>query len=766
MEAILSHHLRIKEWPIFVSGPAAMGAAFLVARTFCWRRGDHRTERDAHGLQNGATTSPRKRSLSVVHSNGIDVDSLYRLWCGGDRSIEKALCNRIDMELLEGTSKKDVIHVNYLLGIAQHLPAFDKQTVHDYEVIVRGWRRDRWHSIFALLRYAQPRPEVITMVALLHAARPLIWESSKATEELLNDAAKAADLTPFCRHALRYVVTSLLDAGISYAIGYLKKQGEARFTNTVKVEIISHILKLDLQYFDTHKTHLTEFTEDIEKLRYLVTDRLFQMLHFTTIAFHSVRLSMQSQGQAAVTLSCLLAAPILFVAKEKLQQLQDLIDSSVTGQVIARKGATREPEHTVAGLLNRLMVVRCNAAEDFESLRVMEEEVACLTDTMQTQTVGELSLSSLRGTIVPGLFVLYLVRVGQVVSQRGLLHTANIPYTAEIAIEAFDHMNSLWEEVTEFTDSDFTVRLTSLLNTKPSIDTGLGACLGPAEESGVLQIDNVEFTYPGTKRQVLRNVSFRLEYGKKLAIVGRSGCGKSTLASLLIRLYDPDKGSIHFSGEDVRDLNVRWLRRRIATVQQAVTLPPGTVFNAFTYGLENITLDDVMKVSKVVGLHKVIQSLKHGYDTRIGGSGGASFSGGQTQRIAISRALLSRPKVLLLDEATNMLDPWTERIVLRNVMEYLEGASLVMISHRASTTLACDLVLCLKKGAVEECGTFQDLLDRNGETAMLFREEQSDEDALPTAFAPAHLHVGSRLTDTPSPIPPLSPTPPPQGTVG
>ena len=693
-----------------------MGAVLLLSRSFCKKR-----------MQKSSSHTGRKRAVSVSHSEGVDVEALYRQWCGGQRDIEEELCCRIDMELAEGMRYCDVIHVSHLLGIARHIPAFDRGRVKEYETLVQRWRAERFSSLLLLIQYARPRPEVITVVAVLNAVRPLLWERTKITEEFLSGAAKTADFHPFCKFAARYVVFSLLDAGISYMIGQLKRVGVEDFTNTVKSKLISHLLTLDLEYFDTHKTHLTEFTEDIDKLRYLVTDRLFQVLHFSTIAFHSATLSIQNRGQGLVTLSCLLAAPSLYILKDVLMWVQESIDSKVGGQVVSRKGAARESDHTVSGMLKRLVVIRCNAAEDFESDRVMAAEVACLSDALQNQTVGEHSLSAIRGTIVPNLFILYLVAVGNRVAQMRLLNVEDIPRTAEVAIEAFDHIHSLYEEVSEFADSDYTVRLTSLLGTHPTIDTGKGLQLSPEEECGTLSIDNVEFTYPGTTRNILRGVSFTLEYGKKIAVVGRSGCGKSTLAALLIRLYDPDAGSIGYSGRNIKALNVRWMRRHIATVQQSVPLPPGTVLNAFTYGLDNVTLDDVIKVSQVVGLHNIVSSLKDGYDTKIGGSGGASFSGGQTQRIAICRALLSRPRILILDEATNMLDPWTERLVLKNLIKYLGGASLVMISHRASTTQACDLVLCLKSGCVEEVGTFSDLLERNGETAKLFSEEASDE---------------------------------------
>eukprot|EP00754_Rhynchopus_humris_P003253 Rhum_TRINITY_DN11737_c2_g1::Rhum_TRINITY_DN11737_c2_g1_i1::g.46835::m.46835 len=756
MEGMLARELRLSEWPLLISGPAALGAAILVTRTMCrsrWEAADSDTgpgnlsfssaAGDGSGGNRGSAR--RKRSSLALGERGSDVDSLYRVWCGGDRQVEEELCGRLQSEISEGIARKDVLHVTHLLGVAQHIPSFDKKRIKEFEADVAGWRTQRYGSLLALMKYAKPRVEVVTVVAVLNAFRPILWEYTKQTDEALSAAAKTADLPPFVRHAVRYVLFSAVDSTVQYAINYLKRQEEENFTMTVKGKLVNHLLTLDLEYFNTHKTHLTEFSSDVEKLRHLVTDRIFQVIHFSTIAVHSVRVSMQSRGQALVTLACLFAAPTLYVLKDLLNTIEGRVDGVVTGQVVGRKSTSREPELTVSGLLKRLMVIRCGAAEDHESAALMEEEVACMRDNVFFQTVGELSLTAVRGTVIPNLFVLYLVAVGHKVADMSMLEMADIPQTAENAIEAFDHVHSLIDEVFDFADSTYTLRLTSLLETQATIDTGGGDILTPEEETGHLWIDGISFRYPGTETEVLSNVSWSLEHGTKLAIVGQTGCGKSTLASLLIRLYDTDSGCVRYCGRDIKDLNVRWLRRRIATVQQSVRLPPGSVLNSFTYGLEGVDMDAVIEVSKLLGLHRVISSLREGYDTRIGGSMGATFSGGQTQRIAICRALLSRPNILILDEATNGLDPMTERIVLKQVILYLGGASLIMISHRASTAQSCDIVLCLDKGTVCESGSFHQLMERNGETAKLFLEEQEDSFYQSSSFSSAHSSQGSPL---------------------
>eukprot|EP01063_Lacrimia_lanifica_P032023 TRINITY_DN5395_c1_g1_i1.p1 TRINITY_DN5395_c1_g1~~TRINITY_DN5395_c1_g1_i1.p1 ORF type:complete len:861 (+),score=245.95 TRINITY_DN5395_c1_g1_i1:95-2677(+) len=695
METTLSSYLRIREWPLVYSVPVVVGAGV------CMARGVVRNMRDANEWRQrqAALESPL-----CVHE--MDVSSLYTMWCAGERSIEHTLWEKIQRELHDGAKARDSVRVTHLLACAQHLSIADRSVFTKYEACLSQWKAERYRNMMQLIKYAQPRIDVVTVVAMLNAVRPFLWERAKRSEETLACSAKSADLPLFVTCSARYVFYALIDGAIGWGISYLRRQELASFTNKVKVKIIKHLLSLDLAYFDTHKVDLSEFHEDVDKLRYLVTDRLFQVIRLGLMSVHTVRLAMESKGQCLVSVGCLVALPALVKIRNVVMQLQDKIDG-VSGTPLARRAVQRQPSSTVQALLGRLQVVRCTVAEEEELNSIMGAEMAHLNDAVTTQSIGERSLESLRGTILPNLILLYLACVGFKAVDFGMLAVENVPTTVEVTIEAFDQLHAFYDEATEITDCDYAIRLMQLLNTSPSIDTGAGRVLPEAEETGAIVFDNVSFQYSSTNDTVLKGASFSVPYGTRLAIIGRSGTGKSTLAALLIRLYEATTGVIRYSDVDIRELDCRWLRRRVSVIQQVTQLPPGTILDALRYGVEYATRADIERVAKQVKLHDAIMRLKDGYATKLGGNHAPVLSGGQIQRIAIARALLSKPKVLVLDEATNGLDRVTERDIMTNLTEMLQeiNATLIMITHRTSALEYCNKVICVRNGVVHDVDT-------------------------------------------------------------
>ena len=200
-----------------------------------------------------------------------------------------------------------------------------------------------------------------------------------------------------------------------------------------------------------------------------------------------------------------------------------------------------------------------------------------------------------------------------------------------------------------------------------------------------------------------------------MALAGPSGCGKSTLAQLLERFYDPDAGSITLDGEDLRNLNLRWLRQQIGLVSQEPKLFATSIRDNIAVGSPGATDEDIVQAAKVAHAHDFICSFPKGYDTQVGDLGG-QISGGQKQRIAIARVLLKKPKIMILDEATSALDSESEKTVqsaLDEIMR-LQGITTLVIAHRLSTIRSADMIAVLKDGKVEETGTHDELLAQHG----------------------------------------------------
>lgn len=228
--------------------------------------------------------------------------------------------------------------------------------------------------------------------------------------------------------------------------------------------------------------------------------------------------------------------------------------------------------------------------------------------------------------------------------------------------------------------------------------------------SGSLKFDNVQFRYPSRPDiSVLNGVSFDAKQGETIALVGPSGSGKSTIASLVLRFYDPDSGSITIDGIDSKEMGLEFLRNQMAIVPQDVILFGGTIRENIEYGKPGASLEEIEAAAKKANAHIFVDSFPEKYDTVVG-ERGIQLSGGQRQRIAIARAVLKDPRILILDEATSSLDSESERLVQEALDKLMVGRTSLVIAHRLSTIRKADRILVLDKGSISENGRHEELL--------------------------------------------------------
>ena len=240
----------------------------------------------------------------------------------------------------------------------------------------------------------------------------------------------------------------------------------------------------------------------------------------------------------------------------------------------------------------------------------------------------------------------------------------------------------------------------------------------------------MSFSYQ-KNREILNDVSIKIPSGHKVAVVGPSGAGKSTIARLLFRFYDVTNGAVRIDGQDVRNCTQESLHQAIAVVPQDTVLFNESIYFNIHYAKPGASKDEIVRAAKLANIHDFIEQLPQQYDTVVG-ERGLKLSGGEKQRIAIARAVLKNPRILIFDEATSSLDSQSENVILNAMQEVTQGVTTLVIAHRLSTVVDADTIYVLDKGELVESGSHRELLEQQGMYARMWtlqQEERAVEDA-------------------------------------
>ena len=235
---------------------------------------------------------------------------------------------------------------------------------------------------------------------------------------------------------------------------------------------------------------------------------------------------------------------------------------------------------------------------------------------------------------------------------------------------------------------------------------------------GEIELSELQFEYEPAQ-PIIKNLSLKVEAGEMLGIVGKTGAGKTTISNLIARLYDPKEGVVKIDGVDVKNIPLKQLKENIGIVSQDIFLFMGTIADNIRYARPDATNEEVIVAAKAASAHTFISKLPDGYETFVG-SGGQDLSGGERQRISIARTIIQNPKILILDEATSALDNESEQIVKKSLDLLAQGRTTLIVAHRLTTIKNADNILVMTNDGIEESGTHEDLIKKNGIYAKLY----------------------------------------------
>jgi ABC-type transport system involved in Fe-S cluster assembly fused permease/ATPase subunit len=507
----------------------------------------------------------------------------------------------------------------------------------------------------------------------------------------------------------------------SVFLGELRDAIFARVTERamrrVGLEVFQHLHTLDLDFHLSRKTG--GLSRDIERgtsgisflLRFLlfnIIPTLFELLLVAVILF--------KQFSLAYCLTVIVAILIYIVFSVVITEWRTKFVREANEQ------DNRSNTRAVDSLLNYETVKYFNN-ESYEA----KEYDQHLSDWEKSRLKNRLSLAALnsgQALIIAASVTLMMIMAARGVA-AGSMTLGDFVMINAYMIQLFIPLNFLGFVYREIRQSLINVeRMFELLRVKPKVVEAAEAkhfSLG-IERNVAIEFRNVSFAYQAD-RPILRDVSFSVAPGQKVAIVGSSGAGKSTIAKLLFRFYDPDTGGVFLNGENIRELVLEDLRRQFGVVPQDTVLFNDTIFYNIAYGDPTATEEQVYQAADSAHLKEFIEALPKKYATTVG-ERGLKVSGGEKQRIAIARVLLKNPPVLIFDEATSALDTEAERVISTALDELAVRHTVLVIAHRLSTVMNADRILVLHKGEIVEQGTHAELLAVDGYYRSLWQHQR------------------------------------------
>lgn len=467
----------------------------------------------------------------------------------------------------------------------------------------------------------------------------------------------------------------------------------------LKNDIFAHYQRLDNAFYKVNSTGdlMNRISEDVGKVRMYIGPAI--MYSTNMIVLFILVISAMFSVNVKLSLYILIPLPLLSISIYYVSNVINIKSERVQRQL-----------STISTFVQEAF----SGIRVFKAYHLEEQRLNYFENEVNEYKKVNLELVKVNALFMPlmvlliGLSTIITIYIGGKLAIAGEISTGNI---AEFVI----YVNMLtwpvavvgWVTSMVQRAAASQKRINEFLHYQPEITNTVSA---PLEVKGNVTFNNVSFTYPESGTQALKNVSFDIHAGQSIAITGRTGSGKTTVAQLISRMYDASGGEVLIDEKEIAHVNLNDLRKSMGVANQEVFLFSDTIGNNIAFGgNENTSSKDIEKAAKMADIHNNIVKLPEGYDTVVG-ERGVTLSGGQKQRIAIARALLTDPKILILDDSLSAVDTETEDNILNALKTFMKGRTTIIISHRISSVKNCDKILVLDEGSLVEQGTHEQLL--------------------------------------------------------
>jgi ATP-binding cassette subfamily B protein len=484
----------------------------------------------------------------------------------------------------------------------------------------------------------------------------------------------------------------------------------------LKNEIYAHYQQLSMAFYRRNNTGdlMNRVTEDVSRVRMYLGPAI--MYTINTMVLFVMIVGFMFSVNARLALYSLLPLPLLAITIYYVNTMIHTRSEKIQEQLSALSNFVQE---TFSGI----RVIKAYVREADVRNKFDAESENYKTQSMALVQVQALFFPMI--LLLVGLSTIITVYVGGKEVINGTISSGNIAeFIVYVNQLTFPVMSLGWVTSLIQRAAASQKRINEFLKTQPEILSGKSE---PSNLTGNIEFKNVNFTYPDTGIQALKNVSFEVKPGEFLAIIGRTGSGKSTIANLLMRMYDADNGEIMIDGNDLKNIDLNHFRQQVGFVPQEVFLFSDSIKNNIAFGISDPDTQSIENAAKNAAVYHNIKEFDKGFETLIG-ERGITLSGGQKQRLSIARAIIKEPQILIFDDCLSAVDTRTEEQILNNLGRIMKDKTSILIAHRVSTIKNADKILVIEKGEIIEQGNHKTLMARKGIYFELYEKQLLEEE--------------------------------------